>query len=197
MVTRARWRWAALAALAGGCGPSTEEVGVAALIATPVAFIGITIPPLLLRRLREGPRERPPDDLNRALIGLGVSCLFSVLGFARASDAGDSELALMAAATTGAAGMLYGQLVWLLFDRDQPRFGRFALPTLLVFFALPATLFAFHRLMGLHLSRDVGQSFAVFVWALPNYFLVPSLLLFAIAAAVFVHRRRQAERLRG
>jgi len=196
MVTRRRWRLAALAALAGGCGPTNAEVGVSVLIAAPVAFLAIVGPPLLLRRLREGPRERPPDDLKLALIGLGVSCLFSVLGFARASE-GDNELALSAAAVIGSAGMFYGQLAWLAFDRHQERFGRFALPTFLATTALPATLFALQDPLGIPLSRDAGQTFALFVWALPGYFFVPPLVLFAIAAAVLAHNRRQAERLGG
>ncbi len=196
-MSRTGWRLAALAAFLSGCGPSTVDVGVAVLIATPVAFIGMVVPPFLLRRLREGPRERPPGDLKPAFMGFGVACVFAVAGFARAAEGGDAELAGIAAAITGSSGMFYGQLAWLIFDRQQERFGRFALPTLLLTTAIPATLFAYHEPLGLHFTHDTGQSYALFAWAFPGYFFVPPLLLFAIAALVLWSSRRREERLRG
>ena len=171
---------------------------MAVLAAMPVVYVGVALPPLLLRRLSEGPRDRPPGDLRLVTIGFAVACGFTFLALTRAASPDwDAELVGIAAAITGGAGMLYGQLVWLLFDRRQPRFGRFAMPTMLVFFALPATLFAFHDLVGLRLSRDAGQSFAFFVWTIPNYFYVPPLVLFVIAAVVSSMGRRRAERLEG
>jgi hypothetical protein len=194
MATRSRWPLVATACLAG-CGPSTEEIGVAALVAMPVSFLAVALPPLALRRLREGPRVRRDDDLRPAQVGFAVSCLFMVLGFAAAASVGlDGELVGMAAFATASAGMLYGMIMWLIFDRRQERFGRFALPTLLVAQGLPAALFAFHEPLHLPLSHDAGQSFAFFVWVMPGYFFAPPLLFFAIAAGVLHSQRRKHER---
>lgn len=195
-MTRSRWRLAALAWLATGCGPSNEEVGVAILSVMPVAFLALFLPPLALRRLRDGPRDRDPDDLRLLKIGAAVACGFSILGIVRVGSSDwDGELVAITAAVVGSAGMLYGQLAWLIFDRHQRRFGRFALPTLVVTFAIPAMALAYGDFVGLRLSHDAGQVFALFVLAIPGYFFAPPAVLFLIACLVFVHRRRQAARL--
>lgn len=178
-----------------GCGPTTEEIGGAALVAMPISFLAVALPPLALRRLRDGPRVRRDDDLRPAQIGFAVACLFPLVGFAAAASLGfDAELVGMAAFATASAGMLYGMIAWLIFDRRQERFGRFALPTLLLSQGIPAILFAFHEPLRLPLSHDSGQAFAFFVWIIPGYFFAPPAVFFAIAAAVLVRQRRKQQR---
>jgi len=187
-------RWLPAAACLGGCGPSTEDIGVAALVAMPISFLAAVLPPLALRRLREGPRNRRDDDLRPAQIGFAVSCLFALLGLVGANLVGwDGELVAMAAFATSSAVMLYGMIAWLIFDRRQERFGRFALPTILLAQGIPSVFFAFRAALPLQLSHDSGQAFALFVWVIPGYFFAPPVVFFAIAAAVFWHQRRKHE----
>lgn len=194
---RRHWPIAAVA-LCAGCGPSNASVGVAVLVLAPLAYAAAVLPSLLLRRLREGPRSRPASDLRPAWVGFGLSWLFPAIGLAiGATTTWGDEILAPAAFVVSSAGMLYGQIGWLAADRGQERFGRFAFPTLLLVQWLPALVFAFDGPLGLGLSHDAGQSFALFVWVLPGYFFAPPVVLFLIAAGFFVHARRRADRLRG
>ena len=188
----------ALALFVAGCGPKTEEVGGAIMIATPLALLAMILPTLILRKVsRLSPRMSTGRDflpLSVAIIGAMSASMVGALQYFSFSE--DIELLGIAAIAASSSAMLYGMISWAFTERRRPEqpYGRFLLPTLLLTHIIPSALLLFHHQLGLHLKSSDGQGIAVWLWAIPGCYFIPGALLFFIFLALaFRDRARRAK----
>ena len=139
----------ALALFVAGCGPKTEEVGGAIMIATPLALLAMILPTLILRKVsRLSPRMSTGRDflpLSVAIIGAMSASMVGALQYFSFSE--DIELLGIAAIAASSSAMLYGMISWAFTERRRPEqpYGRFLLPTLLLTHIIPSALLLFHH----------------------------------------------------
>jgi hypothetical protein len=184
----------ALAALAlAGCGPSTEEIGGAVLMMTPLALLVMMLPTALLRAISKQYRrlESGRDYLPMALALAGTFGAFTVgyVRFMQISE--DLPLLIMAAFATTSAALLYGQLSWLLFESlaVKSTYGTFLLPTIMITHIIPASALLFHNFLGLDLKPNDAERVAFWIWVVPGFYYIPGGVVFLVLL-VFVIRKR-------
>jgi hypothetical protein len=187
----------ALAALVlAGCGPSTEEVGGAVLMVTPLALLAMMLPTALLRAISKQYRkvESGRDYLPTALALAGTFGAF-VVGFVRFMQISDDlPLLIMAAFATTSSALLYGQLSWLLFESRAVKstYGTFLLPTIMITHIIPASVLLFHDLLGLDLKPSDAQGVAFWLWAVPGFYYLPGGVVFLVLLVFVIRKRRMS-----